>query len=120
MISLAKILESIRVKINPSFWNLFWLIAPATGIFFLPICIIFLRILAFLGLRLETRESEWIIYFIMLFSIIYGILIGVTGLLLANKLEVPSNLVNKIKCLAGFSIVTPIFIVMILLWAFCC
>lgn len=119
--SRTKIVEILREKINPKSWNSFWLFAPATAIFLLPVCFMFLRILGLLGIKgPEGAEGEWIITLPMLFSIIYGILIGVTVLLLADKLEVPLNLINKIKWLAVFAIVTPFLSCLILIWVFCC
>lgn len=120
MISRTKIVEILREKINPKFWNSFWLFAPATAIFLLPIGLMFLRNLGLLGLKVEPEEGERLVHLLMLFSIIYGILIGVTVLLLADKLEVPLNLTNKIKWLAVFAIVTPLLSILILIWIFCC
>ena len=116
----TKIVEILREKINPKFWNSFWLFAPTTAIFLLPVCFIFLRILVLLGLKVGPDESDMIIKLPMLFSIIYGILIGTTVLLLADKLEVSANLINKIKCLAIFAIVAPLLSFLILFWIFCC
>ena len=115
----TEIVETLREKINPKFWNSFWVFAPATAIFILPICFIFIYILGLLGLKVEPDDDR-IIKLPMLFSIIYGILIGATVLLLADKLEVPLTLTNKIKWLAIFVIVTPLLSILILIWVFCC
>ena len=120
MMSRTKIVEILRGKINPKFWNSFWVFAPATAIFLLPIGIIFLRNLDLLGIELEPEEGEKLVHLLILFSIIYGILIGATVLLLADKLEVSANLINKIKCLAIFAIVAPLLSFLILFWIFCC
>jgi hypothetical protein len=114
----TKIVEILREKINPKFWNSFWLVVPTTAILLLQVCFVFLRILGLL--RFKVEGSGWVINLLMLFSITYGFLIGTAVLLVANKVEVLANLINKIKLLAIFAIVTPLFNCLILIWVFCC
>ncbi|HXH69575.1 MAG TPA: hypothetical protein VNI60_04425 [Pyrinomonadaceae bacterium] len=114
MITKTKIVEIVREKINPKFWNTFWLFAPTTAIFILPVGLLSIYILGLIGFEGVGRLTHLLI----LFSITYGILIGVTVLLLADKLEIPKNLTDKIKWLARFAIVTPLLSILILFLVF--
>jgi fructose-specific phosphotransferase system IIC component len=110
----TEIVEILREKINPKFWNSFWLFVPATAILLLPFGLTSIYILGLIGFEGVGRLTQLLI----LFSIIYGFLIGVTVLLLADKLEIPPSIINKVKWLARFAIVTPLLSILILFAVF--
>jgi hypothetical protein len=114
MLTLTKFLEIARGKTNPRLWNLFWLFAPMAAIVLLPLGSIFLYILGLVGFDGVGRLTQMLI----LFSIIYGILIGIIVLLFAGKLGIPPTLLNKIKWLARFAVVTPLLTTLILFLIF--
>ncbi len=114
MMSRTKIVEILREKINPKFWNSFWLFAPTTAILLLPFGVMSTYILGLMGFEGVGRLTQLLI----LFSIFYGFLIGVAVLLLADKLEIPPSLINKVKWLARFAIVTPLLSILILFAVF--
>ena len=114
MMTKTKIIEIMPEKINPKFWNSFWIFAPTAAIFLLPFGALLTYILSLLGFEGIGRLNQLLI----LFSITYGCLIGTTILLLADKLEIPLNLTNKIKWLARFAIITPLLTILILFLVF--
>lgn len=114
MLNITKTLEIGREKINPLLWNLFWLFAPMAAIFLLPFGLLGTYILGLMGLEGVGRLDQMLI----MFSITYGILIGTTVLLLADKLELPEILLNKIKWLSRFAVVTPLLTILILFLIF--
>ena len=107
------IINWLRKNIPCSFWNFAWWVPSSLAIVLLPIGVLFFEAIAKIGFA-EPRGEQ----LLFVISIFYGVGIGVATLLLANKAELSVQLLQKVKWLARFAIVTPFLTLLFLFWVF--
>ncbi len=109
----TKIIIWLR-QITPSIlWNFVWWFPSFLAVVLLPVGLLFFESIKLVGVA-EPRGEQML----MIFSIFYGIGVGIATLLLVNKAELSANLLQKVKWLARFAIVTPFLTLLILFWIF--
>jgi hypothetical protein len=112
MIIREKIVDWFREKIPSNYWTIVWWFIPLSAIFLLPLGLIFTFILGQTGFEAVGRLTQLLI----LFSLFYGFISGITILSLVDLAELSAT--NKIKWLARFAVVTPLLTLLTLFLIF--
>lgn len=108
-----QIIEFLRNYIPDCLWILFWFLTPLVAIIFLPAGLLFFQLLELFGI-FEPRAVQ----LLMLSSIAFGFVVGISTLLLIDKAEISTEYIQKVKWLARFSIISPVLILLIIFWIF--
>ena len=106
-----KLLLWLKLRIPSMWWNSFWWLLPLSGILLLPVSTIFFSVLyrfIFLGANLLQLN--------ILFSIFYGILVGLFVLFMVDDVNLDTKIVGIIKWLAVGSMLSPITFFICLSW----
>ncbi len=109
----TKIIIRLREIIHSVLWNFIWWFPSFLAILLLPVGVLFFESIKLVGFA-EPRGEQML----MIFSIFYGIGIGTGTLLLVNKAELSAKLLQKVKWLARFAIITPFLTLLVLFWIF--
>jgi ABC-type sulfate transport system permease component len=105
-----QIINVLKDKIPSNLWINFWWFISVSAIILLPIGLVFTY---FLGLS-GFEGSERLTQILILFSVFYGLIVGIFILLLVDYADIQSNLISKIKWLARFAVVAPILTILTL------
>lgn len=108
-----KVITLLRENIPLYLWNFVWWMPSLLAILLLPIGVLFFESIAQIGFA-EPRGEQ----LLFILSIFYGVGIGTITLLLVDKAGLSTKLIQKVKWLARFAIITPFLTLLILFWIF--